>query len=77
MSPRPRVTSSKRQKELARKEKQQAKAQRKLQRKAESLAATGRPDFEAADVDEAAETDSQVEASNSQAAVDLVQKEHQ
>lgn len=38
MSPRPRVTFAKRQKEQARQEKQRAKAERKLQRKLENQA---------------------------------------
>jgi hypothetical protein len=43
LSPRPRVTSSKRQKEQARQEKQRAKAQRKQQRKLEAQPAGGPP----------------------------------
>lgn len=40
MSPRPRATFAKRQKEQARQEKQRAKAQRKLERKLENKQAT-------------------------------------
>lgn len=46
MSPRPRATFSKRQKEQARQEKQRAKAQRKLQRKLESQVGVQHTDTE-------------------------------
>ena len=44
MSPRPRATFTKRQKEQNRQEKQRAKAQRKLQRKLENQAGVPEPD---------------------------------
>lgn len=44
MSPRPRATFSKRQKEQARQEKQRAKAMRKAQRKLENQQAAQQPD---------------------------------
>ena len=46
MSPRPRATFTKRQKEQNRQEKQRAKAERKLQRKLESQAGVPPPDTE-------------------------------
>ena len=46
MSPRPRATFAKRQKEQARQEKQRAKAQRKLQRKLEDQAGVRHTDIE-------------------------------
>ena len=61
MSPRPRATFAKRQKEQARQEKQRAKAQRKQQRKLETQAGGGPPiDFDsdqfAKEVDAVSET---------------------
>ena len=46
MSPRPRATFTKRQKEQARQEKQRAKAERKLQRKSENPAGGPPIDFD-------------------------------
>lgn len=75
MSPRPNVTFSKRQKELARQEKQRAKALRKLQRKAENLAAANQPEFADTPENEALPPDAPVEASNSQATLTTIPKE--
>jgi hypothetical protein len=53
LSPRPRATFSKRQKEQARQEKQRAKAERKLQRKLDNQAGVQHPDTEEVSNEEA------------------------
>lgn len=58
MSPRPRVTFNKRQKEQARQEKQRAKAERKLQRKIENQAGVLPQDAEEILADEEAVSES-------------------
>ena len=58
MSPRPRATFTKRQKEQNRQEKQRAKAQRKLQRKLENQAGVQPPDSEEISANEEAVSES-------------------
>ena len=58
MSPRPRTTFNKRQKEQARQEKRRAKEQRKLQRKLESQSAALRVESTEATPDEGAVSES-------------------
>jgi hypothetical protein len=58
LSPRPRATFAKRQKEQARQEKQRAKAERKLQRKLESQAGNQHSDTEVVTPNEEAVSES-------------------